>query len=66
MIDGRRENVIMIKIKHKELAVLLDTTEGYSKTLLNRKKLRLNNKHLFEIIDLIVARRRKKEVIPPP
>jgi hypothetical protein len=66
MIDGRRENVIMIKIKHKELAVLLDTTEGYSKTLLNRKKLRLNNKYLFEIIDLIVARRRKKEVIPPP
>ena len=66
MIDGRRENVIMIKIKHKELAVLLDTTEGYSKTLLNRKKLRLNNKYLFEIIDLIVDRRRKKEVIPPP
>ena len=56
----------MVKIKHKELADLLGTTEKYSRTLLNRKKIRLDNKYLPDIIDLIVARRRKKEIIPPP
>jgi hypothetical protein len=49
----------MLKIKHKELARLMGTTPGYTQILLFRKKLKLNNKYLDAIIDLIVERRRK-------
>jgi len=51
----------MIKIKHKELAYLLGTTERYSRTLLYRKGMRMENKYLVEIIDLIVEKRMKQK-----
>ena len=52
----------MIKIKHKELAMLLGTTTGYSRKLLCIKKLKINNKYLNEIIDLIVKHKMSEHV----
>lgn len=48
----------MIKIKHKELAMLLGTTAGYSRKLLCLKKLKISNKYLVEVIDLIMEHRK--------
>jgi hypothetical protein len=47
----------MLKIRHKELARLLGVSEKYSRTLLYRRKLRLTNNHLDDIIDIITQRR---------
>jgi len=51
---------IMIKIKHKELASILGVSTGYSKQLLHRKKIRLSNEFLNEIINLIMEKRNEK------
>lgn len=57
MITAMRDNVIMLKIKHKELASLLGVSEQYSRLLLYRHKLHLSNKNLNEIINLVIKRR---------
>jgi hypothetical protein len=51
----------MLKIKHKELAILLGVSKAYSRTLLNRKGLRLSNKYLNEIMALVVKYQNKQE-----
>ena len=51
----------MIKIKHKELALLLGISEEYSRRVLSRNKLRIENRYLVEIIDLIVEKRMKQK-----
>ena len=55
----------MIKLKHKELAKILGTTVGYSHQILHRKKLKLNNQYLDEIIKLIVdnAMNKKEKIL---
>ncbi len=47
----------MLRIKHKELAEILGVSVGYSQVLLHRKGLKLTNRYLVEIIDLISQRK---------
>lgn len=47
----------MLRIKHKDLAEILGISEGYSATLLHRKGLKLTNRYLKEIAELIIQRK---------
>lgn len=51
----------MIKIKHKELALLLGVSVRYSQQLIYRRGWRLNNAHFKEIMDLVYEYRRRNE-----
>lgn len=44
---------VVLKIRHKELAVLLGVSEGYSRVLLRRRGLKLSNEYLYEIMDMV-------------
>ena len=43
----------MIKIRHQELAQILNLSEKYTKLLLHRRKIRLKQVDIIKIIDLI-------------
>ena len=49
----------MIKIKHKELAQILNLSEKYIKTLLFRRGIKLKQVDMVKIIDLIVEYKKK-------
>ena len=50
----------MIKMTHKEIAKLIDRSEGYTRQLLARRKLRLKQCDIVPIIDLIATYRRQR------
>ena len=53
--------IIMVKITHKDLASLLKISESYSRQLLFRKHIKLSNKYLPDIINLIIKRAANKD-----
>ena len=44
---------IMIRITHRELSEILGVSLGYCHQLLHRRKIRLTNEYLGEIVNLI-------------
>ena len=47
----------MVRITHREFAAILGISEGYSQQLFHRKGLKMTNRYLQEIIDLIIKRK---------
>ena len=49
----------MVKIKHKELAQILNLSEKYTRVLLHRRRISLKQVDMVKIIDLIVEYKNK-------